>query len=178
METCFPWGCSPSYLLYSKLIFSPHKLTFLKQKCIKKPKPNTTTNQGLPASSLLRSTFTSSPLTAHTLRMRTVNGEAPANLGRSGEEGWPESCHPDGVFAGCDANFRAKQSLSLHVKLLPKRCRSLHHSGLYSSSVIHGPGQSTNCSPWQILALYLTNLLIRILTGPWKPFSFTCKSGS
>lgn len=28
------------------------------------------------------------------------------------------------------------------------------------------------------LGSYLTNLLIRILTGPWKPFSFTCKSES
>lgn len=81
METCFSWGCSPSCLLYSKLTLFRHKLTFLKQECIKK---KSTTNQGLPASSLFRRTAISSLLTAHTFQIRTMKGKVADQVRRVG----------------------------------------------------------------------------------------------
>lgn len=111
----FSWGCSPSLFSVFKACLFPHKLTCLKQECIKKTQPFST-------SSPLRSMATSSPFSAYTLGIWTVKGEAPAKLGRSGEEGWLGFCCPAGVFAGCGANCRAKQTLRLHFKLLPERC--------------------------------------------------------
>ena len=59
----------------------------------------------------------------HCTHIQNLDSErgAPAKLGRSGEEGWLGICCPAGVFAGCGANCRAKQTVRLHFKLLPER---------------------------------------------------------
>lgn len=117
----FFWGLqSLPIFRFPSLTFCPHKLTYLKQECVK-----TKQNKTPPTSSnFLTIKKHDHIISLHCIHIPNLDSErgTPAKLGRPGEKGWLGFCCPAGVFAGCGANCRAKQTLRPHFKLLPERC--------------------------------------------------------
>lgn len=121
MQICFSGGCSLSlFSVFQAWLFVLTNWPILNKSVLKKKQNKTPPT----SSNFLTIKKHDHIISLHCIHIPNLDSErgTPAKLGRPGEKGWLGFCCPAGVFAGCGANCRAKQTLRPHFKLLPERC--------------------------------------------------------